>query len=241
MEQFIENNGVKIWTEINGKKCDKYIILCNGGPGCCDNLLPVSQMIDDQYNVIRFEQRGCGRSDKDGNYDLETTLSDLEIIRKYYKINKWIIGGHSWGANLSLIYSIIYPENVNSIIYIAGNGFQNDREWSIEYHENYDKYGEALPEILYPSNDEVNKIGNKSFRKFIQNENLYKDISMIKIPVLFLCAENDIRPNWPVKQIQKLMENSKLITISGAKHYIWLTHYNEMKEELRKYLKMNNL
>jgi len=239
MENYIKNGTANIWTEISGKIHDKYVILCNGGPGCCDYLLPVSKMIDDNFNVIRFEQRGCGRSDKDGNYELETIISDLEAIRKYYGINKWIIGGHSWGANLSLIYAIMYPEFVESILYIAGNGFQNDREWSLEYHNNRDKHGEIMPEMAFPGNEEVNKVGNKTFRRYIQNVNLYKDISMLKITTLFMCAENDIRPNWPVLQIQKLIEKSNQITISGVAHYIWLTHYDEMKDELRKYLKLN--
>ena len=46
----------------------------NGGPGCDDYLGPVAEMIDDLCQVIRFEPRGCGRSDWDGNYDIDTTL-----------------------------------------------------------------------------------------------------------------------------------------------------------------------
>ena len=93
MENYIKSGNAKIWTEISGNQMDKYAILCSGGPGCCDYLLPVSQMIDDGYNVIRFEQRGCGHSDKDGKYDLETTVSDIETISEFYGINSWIVGG----------------------------------------------------------------------------------------------------------------------------------------------------
>ena len=238
MERFVKIGNIKIWTEINESKNSKYVILCNGGPGCCDYLLPVSQMIDDKYNVIRFEQRGCGRSDKNGNYTLEENISDLEHIRKYYGIEKWIIGGHSWGANLALVYTITYPDYTESLLYIAGNGVQRNREWSLEYHSNRDKYGEVMAEMAYPGNDEVNKAGNKSFQEYIQRPNLYKDISKIKIPTLFMCAENDIRPNWPAQQIQQLVEKSKLVTIPECEHYIWLKQYEKMKYELRDYLRI---
>jgi proline iminopeptidase len=236
MEHYIKNGNIKIWTEISGIKNEKYIILCNGGPGCCDYLLPVSQMIDDEYNVIRFEQRGCGRSDKDGNYDIETTISDLEVIRKYYELDSWIIGGHSWGANISLFYAISNPDKVKSFLYIAGNGVQRNREWSDEYHSNKERYGEIIPKMQYPFNENVNKAGNTSYQKYIQTSYLYNNIFRLKMPALFMCAEKDIRPNWPVKQIQALLEKSKLVIIPESAHYIWLTHYNEMKLELRKFL-----
>lgn len=236
MEHYIQNGSAKIWTEISGNQYRRYVVLCNGGPGCCDYLLPVSQMIDDGYNVIRFEQRGCGRSDKDGNYDIETNISDLEAIRAYYEIDSWIIGGHSWGANLSLFYSISNPNKVDSLLYIAGSGVQRNREWSIEYHANREKCSEIMPEMLYEESDDVNKAGNLSFQRYIQNPRLFRDISELKMPSLIMCAGKDIRPNWPAQQIQALIEGSKLVTIPEATHYIWLTHYDEMRLEIRRFL-----
>lgn len=112
---------------------------------------------DDGYTVIRFEQRGCGRSDKDGNYDMYTAISDMEAIREYYGITAWIVGGHSWGANLSLAYAIHHSDKTKAILYIAGNGIQNYRSWYTKYHANLDKYRETVPEMLYEFNSEVNK------------------------------------------------------------------------------------
>jgi hypothetical protein len=48
--------------------------------------------------------------------------------------------------------------------------------------------------------------------------------------------KKDIRPNWQVEQLQALIESSELVNIAGAEHYIWLTHYNEMRFELRRFL-----
>ncbi|MGI6561937.1 MAG: hypothetical protein ACOX3Q_05165 [Clostridia bacterium] len=52
-------------------------------------------MTDDMAAVIRFEQRGCGRSTIDYSCDVETCVSDLEYIRRFYGIDQWIVGGHS--------------------------------------------------------------------------------------------------------------------------------------------------
>lgn len=235
MENYVLVDGIYIWTDIRGHT-SKYIILCSGGPGCYDYLLPVSQMIEDGYSVIRFEQRGCGRSDKDNKYDIYTSIRDMEAIREFYGIQSWIVGGHSWGANLALAYAMHHPGKTESILYIAGNGVQNDREWSAEYHDNLDKYGEVIPEMLFQFNDEVNRQVNKSWREFIHTPSLYRDISEIGVKTLIMCAGKDIRPNWPAMQIHKLISNSRLVFIHSAAHYIWLTHGEEMKDKLRNFL-----
>ena len=235
MENYVSVDGIRIWTDIRGH-ANKYVILCAGGPGCCDYLLPVSQMIEDRYSVIRFEQRGCGRSGRDGNYNMDTAIKDMESIRKYYNVTSWIVGGHSWGANLSLAYAMYHPNQTEAILYIAGNGVQNDREWSVQYHANRDKIGEAMPVMLFDGNDEVNKQGNKSWREFIQTPSLYKNISELSSRTLIMCAQEDVRPNWPAMQIHALMPNADLVFINGASHYIWLTHAGEMKDKLRDFL-----
>ena len=129
-----------------------------------------------------------------------------------------------------------HSDRVKSFLFIAGIGVQNNREWINEFYANREKYGEKMPDMLYPFNPEVNEAGNASYRKYIQKPSLYKDISNLKMHALFLCAENDIRSNWPVYQIQALVENSVLVIIPNAAHYIWLTHYDEMRLELRKFL-----
>ena len=132
-ETYVPYDGGTLWTCTSGPDNNPVILLCNGGPGCCDYLEPVADMLNDQYRVIRFEQRGCGRSTADGSYDLTTTVEDIERIREHYGVKKWIVGGHSWGANLAFVYAMTYPERVQALLYISGNGIQNDRHWSEEY------------------------------------------------------------------------------------------------------------
>ena len=80
-ENFIHSNGANIWTTSQGEGI--AVLMCNGGPGCCDYLEPVAQMVDDIAHVIRFEQRGCGRSDKQRPYDIDTVIADMEQLRSY--------------------------------------------------------------------------------------------------------------------------------------------------------------
>ena len=238
--EYILSHNAQIWTATQGK--DIPVLLCNGGPGCADYLGPVATMIDDIAQVIRFEQRGCGRSEHIPPYDLETCIFDLESIRKHYGINKWIVGGPSWGANLALAYALEYPENVLGLLYIAGNGIQNDREWSQEYHRNQADKGETSPSEAKAGNDEVNRQGNASWFRYIKSPDLLRRISELTIPAVFIHGTADIRPGWSAEQIAKLMSNAVYETID-AEHYIWLFSPDKLKHSLRRFitkLKLSN-
>src|SRR5438046_1868761 len=78
-ERIVAVNGTELWVTELGS--GPPMILCHGGPGCCDYLGPVAEMVDDRVHVYRFEPRGCGRSAIDGPYDLATSLADLEALR----------------------------------------------------------------------------------------------------------------------------------------------------------------
>lgn len=239
MEKFIHIDGTRIWTIVEGAGIP--MLLCNGGPGCDDYLKPVSALVEDICRVIRFEPRGCGRSDYDGRYELEQTISDMEAIRHAYGIDRWIIAGHSAGPDLALAYTIRYPERVLGIIGIAGGRIVNDREWSATYKQNKARYGEDLDGKVFVADPEVNKLGNQSWRSYIQRPNLLKDIADIRVPAVFINAGRDIRPNWPTQQLAALIPKGEYIEIPEAAHWIWLTHALELKVAMHgAVIKMNN-
>ncbi len=74
-EAFIQSDGGQLWTATQGSGV--LLLLCNGGPGCCDYLAPVVSMLDDLAYVVRFEARGCGRSEAAPTYDVEGAVGDL--------------------------------------------------------------------------------------------------------------------------------------------------------------------
>lgn len=230
-EQFITSDGAKLWTISQGEGIP--LMLCNGGPGCCDYLAPVAAMVDDLARVLRFEQRGCGRSEAIPPYDVETCLGDLDTIREQYGIERWIIGGHSWGADLALFYALRYPARVAGLICLAGGRIHNDREWHKEYERRKKQEGEALPPFEYPPNLEVNRQVNESWKRYVQASALLKEIAELQVPALFVYGDQDIRPSWPVEQVARLLPRGRFELIQGAPHVLWLTHPEELERHLR--------
>jgi proline iminopeptidase len=139
VETVIKTGSVELWTTQDGR--GGPVLLCNGGPGCCDYLEPVAEMLMPWAQVVRWEQRGCGRSTTDGDYSLATTLADMETIRRHYGFERWIVGGHSWGADLALAYAWHHPERVAGLIAISGGLLVKDRSWNEAYHAGKDGRG----------------------------------------------------------------------------------------------------
>jgi len=235
VESFVDSNSVSIWTTRSGTD-GVPVLLCNGGAGCCDYLEPVANLIDDIAQVVRFEQRGCGRSDSAPPYDIETCLLDLETIRNHYGFDRWIVGGHSWGADLALIYALEHTTKVAGLICISGGRMHNDREWHSEYERRKELEGERLPDFKYPPNREVNRQLNQSWKHYIQRPELLSEISALKMPAVFVYGDRDIRPSWLVEQVANLMPNARFELIKGAEHVIWFSHGNELRDLLRDFL-----
>lgn len=126
LEEFVRIDDDLIWTVHQGVGA-LPVVLCHGGPGAYDTLGPVADMIDDLAMVYRYDQRGSGRSDRVGPYTVERFVEDLDTIRRHFGIERWIVGGHSAGANLALRYAMVHADRVIGLIYLNGTGLE--REW----------------------------------------------------------------------------------------------------------------
>ena len=128
-------DGVRLWAIDEGTGTP--LVLCHGGPGLWDYLGPVSSMVNDRARVVRWDQRGCGRSGPSRRHTLAGYVDDLEAIRLDYGFDAWIVGGHSWGASLALAYALQHPDRTQAVVYISGTGI--GRAWNRAYHDETDR------------------------------------------------------------------------------------------------------
>jgi proline iminopeptidase len=117
-----------LWYETSGSPDALPLVLCHDGPGLSDNLAPVAAMVDDEAFVVRYDQRGGGRSAEVGRpYDIATFVADLEDLRTQLGVERWVVGGHSWGALLALLYCLEHPDRALGLIYLSGPGLDFSR------------------------------------------------------------------------------------------------------------------
>ena len=112
-------DGHTIYWERCGTKGSKPAVFLHGGPGSGCSPKQRQQFDPARYDVLLFDQRGCGRSTPYASLDNNTTwhlVDDIERLRAMCGHEKWMVFGGSWGSTLSLAYAQTHPERVSELI-----------------------------------------------------------------------------------------------------------------------------
>ncbi len=150
------NEGHELAVYTRGNPNMPAVIYFHGGPGAgmdptCFNFFDL-----DKWFVIGFDQRGCGLSKPFGSLEnnlVPNSVNDIELIRKHFKIEKWVVFGGSYGSTLALAYAISHPERTTHLV-LRGIflGRKEDVDWSFEeggaslFHpDTFEEYKNFLP------------------------------------------------------------------------------------------------
>jgi proline iminopeptidase len=106
------------WARV-GTPGAKPAVFLHGGPG--GGISPSHRRLFDpsRYDVILFDQRGCGKSTPFAGLDANTTwhlVADIERLRQMLGVERWLVFGGSWGSSLALAYAETHPEHVAELV-----------------------------------------------------------------------------------------------------------------------------
>jgi proline iminopeptidase len=111
--------GHSVYYERVGTEGAKPAVFLHGGPG--GGLSPKQRQIFDphHYDVLLFEQRGCGRSTPHASLAHNRTwdlVADIERFRTFFGVEQWTVVGGSWGSTLALAYAQTHPDRVSELV-----------------------------------------------------------------------------------------------------------------------------
>ena len=112
-------DGHTIYWERVGTKGAKPAVFLHGGPGGGISPKQRRQFDPKLYDVVLFDQRGCGRSTPYASLEHNTTwhlVADIERLRELCGFDKWLVFGGSWGSTLALAYAETHPERVSELV-----------------------------------------------------------------------------------------------------------------------------
>ena len=150
-------DGHQLYWERCGTRGAKPAIFLHGGPGGGSNEKHRRQFDPARYDVLLFDQRGCGRSTPHASLHANTTrdlVADIEQLRELAGHDKWLVFGGSWGSTLSLAYAQTHPERVTELVLRGVFLFQQyELDWMYKeggasqlYPDKWDEFVSVIPE-----------------------------------------------------------------------------------------------
>ncbi len=112
-------DGHSIYYERVGTPGAKPAVFLHGGPGA--GCSPDHRRLFDpaRYDLLLFDQRGCGRSAPHAELTANTTwhlVADIERLRTMTGVEAWLVFGGSWGSTLALAYAETHPDRVSELV-----------------------------------------------------------------------------------------------------------------------------
>ena len=113
-------DGHQTYWELCGNPQGKPAVFLHGGPG--SGCTPAHRQLFDprRYQILLFDQRGCGRSRPHASLENNTTwhlTADMERLRNEIAgADKWLVFGGSWGSTLALAYAQQHPGHVSELV-----------------------------------------------------------------------------------------------------------------------------
>lgn len=148
--------GHSLYYERVGTQGGKPAVFLHGGPGGGMSPSHRRQWDPARYDVLLFDQRGCGKSLPFAELEANDTwriVDDIERLREMCGHSAWQVLGGSWGATLALAYAEKYPERITELI-LRGVFLARtcEKRWLYEYGaseimaEQWDSFSGHIPE-----------------------------------------------------------------------------------------------
>jgi proline iminopeptidase len=205
---------------------NRPLILLPGGPGLGNYLGPLAELVASDARTILPDPPAVGGSQV-GPEAIVAMISELEGLRAEMSLRKWIVGGHSFGADLALAYALEHPDRVAGVLSISGTGVQDDRQWHAAYEAGRaaGRDPDHLDGIAFDA--DAHRTGLAAWRAYIKQPDLLRRIARLPVPFQAVYGSEDVRPNWPNEQLAGLVPDGRMTVIEGAGHWPWLTHPRE--------------
>ena len=214
------------------------------------------------YQFIRFDQRGCGLSDRDvEDISLDAWVSDLEAAVDAAGIERFALLGLSQGGAVAIEYAARHPERVTRLVlygtFVQAKG-QSQAETEALITLTRENWGQdsstsrqLFTSILMPGASEaevdafyewqrVSTTGEIAGRVMsaVVGFDVTGRLPEVSAPTLVLHRVDDAVPFSNARTIAALIPNARLVALEGRSHWLLARHpaWQTLVSEVRAFL-----
>lgn len=191
----------ELYVEESGTNEGVPVVFLHGGPGASCEASHRRYFDPEQYRIILFDQRGCGKSRPHASLRDNTTqylINDLERIRTELNVDQWVVFGGSWGSTLALAYAEAHPERVLGLI-LRGIFLcrQQDIDWFYQ-GGTARLFPEAWQDFMHPIPEDERDDLIKAYYRRLTGENEIERMSAAKAWSIWEGTTATLQPNRSV-------------------------------------------
>lgn len=113
----INVNGIQLYYELHGPEDGPVLALSNGVLMSTASWAFQTPVLSRRFRLLLYDCRGMWHSDHPpGPYSMELHADDLAGLLDALGIERAHIGGTSYGAEVSMVFALKYPERTQSLI-----------------------------------------------------------------------------------------------------------------------------
>jgi pimeloyl-ACP methyl ester carboxylesterase len=246
---YIDRHGVRIAYRKAGTG---PVLMLTHGYGASSHMFDSNMTaLADIRTVVAWDLRGHGATDYPSDpaaYTRDASIDDMLAVLDDVSAEHAVLGGHSLGGYLSLLFALEHPERTDGLVLIGtGPGFRDAdarEKWnrmSERYAESLEKHGLAgLPgssELTADVHRDATGLILAARGILTQHDSRVIDsLGDIDVPVLVVVGEDDEVFVPGSKYMVGKLPNAELVVISGAGHAPNMTHADDFDAAVRSFL-----
>ena len=242
---WIEANGASLRYELSGSGPDTLVLVHEAG-GCLESYEEALPGFENDFRVLRYDQRGFGFSEKASELTFEGVVADLAALLDALNITSPIyLAGCAMGADFSVGFAARHPIRVAKLAIASPNIDHNGPRSSTSIERGVQAEREGTRAVMDSSHDRsyqehLRALDPARFARYqarwvcntpasftaqahmMATNDLTPDYPKIEAPTLVIGAKDDeLRPPEKAERVAKALKNATYV-LAATGHFMAL-------------------